>query len=55
MLNTTLIESVLKIGLAPTLLLLVFFFYKELVDKTIEHLKKENEYLLKKLLEKEEK
>jgi hypothetical protein len=55
MFDAAVIESVLKIGLAPTLLLLVFFFYKELVDKTIEHLKKENEYLLKKLLEKGEK
>lgn len=47
----TLIESVLKIGLAPTLLLLVFLFYKHRVDKNIEYLEKQNDYLLKKLLE----
>jgi hypothetical protein len=49
----TLIESVLKIGLAPTLVLLVFYFYKHRVDKTIEYLEKQNDYLLKKLVEKE--
>jgi len=47
----TFVESVLKIGLAPTLVLLVFFFYKHRVDKNIEYLEKQNEYLMKKLIE----
>jgi len=41
--------------LAPTLLLLVFFFYKDHVNKHIKYLEKQNEYLLEKLFEKENK
>lgn len=51
----TIVGSVLKIGLAPTLLILVFIFYKHRVDKTIAYLEKQNDYLLKKLIEKEQK
>lgn len=53
------IESVLKIGLAPTLLILVLYWNKDSYDKHIkgleeqvEHLRKQNEKLLGKIIEK---
>lgn len=40
-----LVESILKIGLAPTLLLIVLYWYKESTDKRIKHLEEQNKKL----------
>ncbi|MBI1811893.1 MAG: hypothetical protein HYR78_08220 [Nitrospirae bacterium] len=47
----TIVEAILKIGLAPTLLVLVLYWYKESMDKRIKHLEDENKKLLE-LIEK---
>jgi len=45
------VEAILKIGLAPTLLILALFWYKERTDKTTDFLEEQNSMLLNKLLE----
>jgi len=42
----TIVEAILTIGLLPTLLILVLYWYKDSTDKRIKHLEKENTKLI---------
>ena len=42
----TIVEAILQIGLAPTLLIIVLYFYKDSMDKRIKHLEEENKRLI---------
>jgi hypothetical protein len=47
------VESVLKLGLVPTLLIVVLYFYHTRTTKIIKYLEEQNRILLQKFLEKE--
>ena len=49
----TMVESVLKLGLIPTLLLVVLYFYHARTTRIIKYLEEQNKLLLQQFLERE--